>query len=685
MLLVNAASLVILYAIQRLQKFLPFNPNGFGAVSPDSSWNTAVSFTTNTNWQGYSGESTMSHFTQMVGLALPQLPVGGDRHRHRRGRDPRHRPREGARASATSGPTARARCSGSFCRSRFVAALFFVSRGVVQNFQADVAVTTVEGADAEDRPGPRRLAGGDQGAGDQRRRFLQRELRAPVREPDAGDQLRPGASHLRDRRGPDEHARPHDRIRPPRLGRLRRHGRPVSGGSCRSPPFPSSEATRSTRRRAWRRSVGGGQRRQHGRQGGPLRDRRLRALRDGDDRRLLRRGQLDARLLHADRRAGPARQHRVGRSHLRRRRRRPLRHVPLHRPLGLHRRPDGRPHARVPRQEDRGPRGQARDALGPRPDALHPGLHGGGFRASGGPRRPRTTQGPHGFSEILYAYTSAAGNNGSAFAGLSANTLFYNTTLGLAMFFGRYFMLIPILGNRRLARGQEEVPESAGTFPVTGPLFTVSARRRDPDRRRADVLSCLLARPHRRAVPDEGRDALLEETLLAQQRSRPLLDPAIVRPAMRRLLSQAPSAAAAEKPGHVRRLGRRDRSSPSCWCATSPWARTPSSTFRSRSGSGSRCSSPTSPRPWRRDAARRRPRRSGGAAPRPWLAACTKKGEETVPAHGLRKGDRVVVEAGERDSRRRHGRRRHRLGRRVGDHRRVGARSSGKPAATGRP
>jgi K+-transporting ATPase ATPase A chain len=70
MLVVNAASLVILYSMQRLQKFLPFNPNGFGAVSPDSSWNTAVSFTTNTNWQGYSGESTMSHFTQMAGLAL---------------------------------------------------------------------------------------------------------------------------------------------------------------------------------------------------------------------------------------------------------------------------------------------------------------------------------------------------------------------------------------------------------------------------------------------------------------------------------------------------------------------------------------------------------------------------------------------------------------------------------------
>ena len=93
MLIVNAASLVILYGMQRLQKFLPFNPNGFGAVSPDSSWNTAVSFTTNTNWQGYSGESTMSHFTQMAGLALHNF-LGGDRHRDRGRRHPRRRARK---------------------------------------------------------------------------------------------------------------------------------------------------------------------------------------------------------------------------------------------------------------------------------------------------------------------------------------------------------------------------------------------------------------------------------------------------------------------------------------------------------------------------------------------------------------------------------------------------------------
>jgi K+-transporting ATPase ATPase A chain len=82
-------------------------------------------------------------------------------------------------------------------------------------------------------------------------------------------------------------------------------------------------------------------------------------------------------------------------------------------------------------------------------------------------------EGPHGFSEILYAFTSAAGNNGSAFAGLNANTPFYNATLGTAMFFGRYFMLIPILGIAGSLASKKKVPESAGTFPVTGPLFAL--------------------------------------------------------------------------------------------------------------------------------------------------------------------------------------------------------------------
>ncbi len=70
MMLFNVLGLLVVYALQRIQGFLPLNPQGFGAVSPDSSWNTAVSFATNTNWQGYGGETTMSYLTQMLALTI---------------------------------------------------------------------------------------------------------------------------------------------------------------------------------------------------------------------------------------------------------------------------------------------------------------------------------------------------------------------------------------------------------------------------------------------------------------------------------------------------------------------------------------------------------------------------------------------------------------------------------------
>ncbi|MBV8615036.1 MAG: potassium-transporting ATPase subunit KdpA, partial [Acetobacteraceae bacterium] len=79
--------------------------------------------------------------------------------------------------------------------------------------------------------------------------------------------------------------------------------------------------------------------------------------------------------------------------------------------------------------------------------------------------------GPHGFSEALYAYTSATGNNGSAFAGLSANTPFWNFTLGLAMFIGRFLMIVPMLAVAGSLAAKRIVPPSAGTFPTDGGLF----------------------------------------------------------------------------------------------------------------------------------------------------------------------------------------------------------------------
>ena len=81
------------------------------------------------------------------------------------------------------------------------------------------------------------------------------------------------------------------------------------------------------------------------------------------------------------------------------------------------------------------------------------------------------TAGPHGLSEILYAYTSAAGNNGSAFGGLTGNTVWYNTTLGIAMLLGRFAYVVPVMAIAGSLAVKVKSPASAGTFPTDGPLF----------------------------------------------------------------------------------------------------------------------------------------------------------------------------------------------------------------------
>jgi len=79
--------------------------------------------------------------------------------------------------------------------------------------------------------------------------------------------------------------------------------------------------------------------------------------------------------------------------------------------------------------------------------------------------------GPHGLSEMLYAFTSATGNNGSAFAGIGANTPWYNVSLGLAMLVGRFWMIVPVLAIAGILAGKKAVPPGPGTLPTTGPLF----------------------------------------------------------------------------------------------------------------------------------------------------------------------------------------------------------------------
>ena len=79
--------------------------------------------------------------------------------------------------------------------------------------------------------------------------------------------------------------------------------------------------------------------------------------------------------------------------------------------------------------------------------------------------------GPHGFSEILYLYTSSTGNNGSAFGGITGNTDFYNITGAVAMFVGRFWMIIPAMAIAGSLAAKKSIPPSVGTFPTTGGLF----------------------------------------------------------------------------------------------------------------------------------------------------------------------------------------------------------------------
>jgi potassium-transporting ATPase potassium-binding subunit len=98
--------------------------------------------------------------------------------------------------------------------------------------------------------------------------------------------------------------------------------------------------------------------------------------------------------------------------------------------------------------------------------------------------------GPHGLSQILYAYTSAVGNNGSAFSGLNANTLWFNSSLGVAMLLGRFFMIIPILAIAGNLAAKKHVPESLWDVSGDGPAIHGVADQRGPGGGGADIFPC---------------------------------------------------------------------------------------------------------------------------------------------------------------------------------------------------
>ena len=471
MLVVNGASLVILYLLQRLQHVLPLNPNHFGPVSADSSWNTAVSFTTNTNWQGYSGETTMSHFTQMFGLALHNFLSAATGI---------------AIAVAVIRGVAREKAKGIgnfwFDCTRailwvllpisFVAALFLVSRGVVQNFHADVAVKTVEGQEQKIPQGPVASQEAIKELGTNGGGFFNANSAHPYENPTPGTNffqivlifgIGAGLTNT--------------------LGRMTgsvRHGWAVFaamalmflGGAIAATVFEQQGNPIHQKAGVAAEPTAGGT-------GGNMEGKEVRF------------GIGDSALfatITTDASCGAVNSMHDSFTPLGGLV--PLANIATGEVIfggvgaGLYGMfvfiiltvfIAGLMVGRTP--EYLGKKIEAHDVKLAMLSVLVLTLCILGFSAAASVLpaglSSLNSKGPHGFSEILYAFTSGAGNNGSAFAGLNANTLFYNVTLGFDMFFGRFFMLIPILGIAGSLAAKKKVPRSAGTFPVTGPLFTI--------------------------------------------------------------------------------------------------------------------------------------------------------------------------------------------------------------------
>ena len=214
-----------LYLLLRIQGSLPLNPEGFGAAPWDVTFNTTTSFVTNTNWQFYGGETTMSYLSQMAGLAVQNFVSAAI------GMAVLIAAIRGFRGRATH-------ALGNFWQDltrtllyillplSFLGALILVSQGVIQTFERLGRPRDPDRHGGRPDAGARAdgFAGGDQAAGHQRRRLLQRQLGVPVREPDRVLGLRPDVLHPLDPGWARVHLRAHGPQPPAGLGPVRGDG-----------------------------------------------------------------------------------------------------------------------------------------------------------------------------------------------------------------------------------------------------------------------------------------------------------------------------------------------------------------------------------------------------------------------------------------------------------------------------
>lgn len=464
----NAIGVFFVYGLQRLQGWLPFNAAGQGAVSPDSSFNTAVSFVTNTNWQGYVGEATMSHLTQMLGLAGQNFLSAAT----------------GiavafalARGFASRGAEGEARGQiGNFWVDvtritlwlllplSFVVAIFFVSQGVIQNFSPNLELGTLEGARQSIGMGPVASQEAIKMLGTNGGGFFNANSAHPFENPTAltnlvqmlaifiipaalcfafgrvvGD-LRQGWAILAAMTVmfvlavvaviPAEHAGN------PALASLgvdqvvgNMEGKEVRFGIDASALFAAITTAASCG-----------------------------AVNAMHDSFTPLGGMVPMVLMQL----GEVVFGGVGAG---------LYGMLVFAILAVF--IAGLMIGRTP--EYLGKKIEVHEmklmsiAILVTPILVLVGTAVAVIAVQG--KAGIANPGPHGFSEILYALTSAANNNGSAFAGLSANTPFYNALLALAMWFGRFGVILPVLAVAGALAAKKRLPESGGTMPTHGPLF----------------------------------------------------------------------------------------------------------------------------------------------------------------------------------------------------------------------
>ena len=459
----SAAGFTLLYAILRLQHLLPFNPQGFAAVPPDLAFNTAVSFVTNTNWQAYGGETTMSHFSQMAGLTVQNF------------------------VSAASGIAIALAVTRAFARSAaetvgnfwvdmtratlyvllplaVLVALAFIAMGLPQTLDASVAATTLEGANQTMALGPVASQEAIKQLGTNGGGFFNVNAAHPFENPTALSNylnivcmlsissalVYAFGQMVGDRRQGWALLAVTGVLLLAGVGAIywaETFGNPILAAVCVDPSLGNMEGKEVRFGQAMTAAYAavttglsdGGVNGMHG---------SFTALGGMVPLVLIQLGEI----LPGGVGSG-------------------LYGMIVFAVLAVF--VAGLMVGRTP--EFLGKKIEGREMKFAMLAVLILPLAILGFTSVSamlpGAVASIGTAGPHGLSEILYAYSSAAGNNGSAFGGLSANTPWYNTTLGISMLLGRFGYALPVLAMAGSIAAKTRSTATAGTFPTHTPLF----------------------------------------------------------------------------------------------------------------------------------------------------------------------------------------------------------------------